>query len=203
MIDLADLFGAMLSQRNRALAWLRDRFFLSVRNIPRVRDYVLQMKFKPMPRFTRGIVQDSGDARRDEVVGRMFIQPVVECAPGRHQHLDDVVGPRFAVLSWCEDALSDAPAELLEQLERLGCGRYVAVRSRGAAADACTPARGGRIEDVENTLHFWFQDRGVDWVLIRPDRFVAAAGRRGDAVAQLAAFCQAVLPPLAEPALPA
>ncbi len=207
MIDLADLFGAMLSQRNRALAWLRDRFFLSVRNIPRVRDYVLQMKFKPMPRFTRGVVQDSGDARSDEVVGRMFIQPVVECAPGRQQRLDDVVGPRFAVLSWCEDALADAPAELREQLERLGCGRYVAVRSRGAAADACAPARGGRIEDVENTLHFWFQDRGVDWVLIRPDRFVAAAGRRGDAVAQLAAFCQAVLPPVlqprAEPALPA
>ncbi|AVS91446.1 bifunctional 3-(3-hydroxy-phenyl)propionate/3-hydroxycinnamic acid hydroxylase [Paracidovorax avenae] len=207
MIDLADLFGAMLSQRNRALAWLRDRFFLSVRNIPRVRDYVLQMKFKPMPRFTRGVVQDSGDARSDEVVGRMFIQPVVECAPGRQQRLDDVVGPRFAVLSWCEDALADAPSELREQLERLGCGRYVAVRSRGAAADACAPARGGRIEDVENTLHFWFQDRGVDWVLIRPDRFVAATGRRGDAVPQLAAFCQAVLPPVlqpqAEPALPA
>ncbi|MFD2297800.1 hypothetical protein QRO11_15165 [Paracidovorax citrulli] len=35
----------------------------------------------------------------------------------------------------------------------------------------------------------------MDWVLIRPDRFVAAAGRRGDAAAQLAAFCDAVLAP--------
>ena len=36
MIDLADTFGAVLSQRNPLLAWARDRFFMAIRNIPKV-----------------------------------------------------------------------------------------------------------------------------------------------------------------------
>jgi len=198
MIDLADLFGAVLSQRNRFVAWLRDLFFLSIKNIPRVRNYVLQMKFKPMPRFTQGIVQDSGDARRDELVGRMFIQPHVECETGRVQRFDDVAGPRFVLLSWRGDALAGAPAGLRAQLERLGCDHCLADRSRGAPKQASSelPAQpcSYRIEDVDNTLNFWFQDKQVDWVLIRPDRFIAAAGKAADAVRQLSAFCDSVLP---------
>ena len=198
MIDLADLFGAVLSQRNRLIAWVRDRFFLSIKNIPRVRDYVLQMKFKPMPRFVKGIVQDSGDAQRDELVGRMFIQPNVERETGHTQRFDDVVGPRFVLLSWRSDALAAAPTSLWAQLERLGCDHCVADRSRSAANEASsrglTQATGTRIEDVDNTLHFWFQSKNVDWVLIRPDRFIAAAGKVGDAVPQLTTFCNTVLP---------
>ncbi len=200
MIDLADLFGAVLSQRNRLIAWLRDRFFLAIRNIPRVRDYVLQMKFKPMPRFVKGIVQDSGDARRDELVGRMFIQPLVERDPGRSQRLDDVVGARFALISWRSDALAQASTGLRAQLDRLGCDHYVAVRSRSVRSEACShvPVQpsGTVVEDVENALHFWFEAKNVDWVLIRPDRFIAAAGKSGDAGPQLSEFCATVLPPV-------
>ncbi|MGJ7505261.1 MULTISPECIES: bifunctional 3-(3-hydroxy-phenyl)propionate/3-hydroxycinnamic acid hydroxylase [unclassified Variovorax] len=198
MIDLADLFGSVLSQRNRFVAWMRDRFFLSIKNIPRVRDYVLQMKFKPMPRFLKGIVLDSGDERRDELVGRMFIQPNIEREPGRTQRLDDVVGARFALVSWRSDALASAPAGLRVQLDRLGCDHYVAVRSRSVRNEACSnvPVQpsGTVIEDVENALHFWFQGKNVDWVLIRPDRFIAVAGKVGDAVQQLSSFCETVLP---------
>jgi 3-(3-hydroxy-phenyl)propionate hydroxylase len=199
MIDLADLFGAVLSQRNRFVAWMRDRLFLSIRNIPRVRDYVLQMKFKPMPRFTEGIVQDSGDAVRDQIVGRMFIQPNVERDPGRTQRLDDIVGPRFALLSWRSDALATAPPDLRARLTQLGCDHYVGVRSRSVRGEACrdippTPS-GTVIEDAENALHFWFEARKADWVLIRPDRFIATAGVGADAVSQLTKFCDAVLVP--------
>lgn len=197
MIDLADLFGAVLSQRNRFVAWLRDRFFLSIRNIPKVRDYVLQMKFKPMPRFTRGIVRNSGVAQRDELVGRMFIQPNVEFRCGFTQRLDDLVGPRFALVSWRSDPLADAPASLRESLDRLGCDHYVALRSRCGARDWGSPAldaiTGAVIQDVENSLGLWFQRTGVDWVLIRPDRFIAAVGAASDAVPELTAFCGDVL----------
>jgi 3-(3-hydroxy-phenyl)propionate hydroxylase len=197
MIELADLFGAVLSQRNRFVAWMRDRFFLAIKDVPRVRDYLLQMKFKPMPRFTRGIVQDSGDARRDAAIGRMFIQPNVERERGRVQRLDDVVGPRFALLGWRCDPLAAAPAELRERLKQLGCDSYVAVHARGVATEAGSrvPAAlsGVVLEDSENVLQAWFRTHGVDWVLLRPDRFVAAVGREGDAAMQLSAFCDAVL----------
>ncbi len=204
MIDLADLFGAVLSQRNRFVAWLRDRFFLSIRNIPKVRDYVLQMKFKPMPRFTEGIVRNSGVAERDELVGRMFIQPQVEFRCGFAQRLDDVVGPRFALISWRSDPLAEAPASLRESLARLGCDHYVALRSRCGAREFGAPAldaiTGAVIQDVENSLGLWFQRTGVDWVLIRPDRFIAAVGRTADAVPELTAFCSEVLAAAPAPA---
>jgi 3-(3-hydroxy-phenyl)propionate hydroxylase len=199
MIDLADMFGAVLSQRNRAVAWLRDRFFLAIKDIPKVRDYVLQMKFKPMPRFSIGIVHNGRDSARNELVGRMFIQPNVEREPGVSQKLDDVVGSRFALLSWRSDALAEAPPALHAQLAKLGCDHYVAVRSRCAPHEVGSPLptepSGTLIQDLENTLHFWFQEKGIDWVLIRPDRFIAAVGSRKDAVNELSAFCDAVLAP--------
>jgi 3-(3-hydroxy-phenyl)propionate hydroxylase len=197
MIDLADLFGAVLSQRNRFVAWMRDRFFLSIRNIPRVRDYVLQMKFKPMPRFSRGVVLDSGDAARDALVGRMFIQPNVERQPGEVRKLDDVVGPRFALLSWRRDLLADLPEALQARLRAFGCDAYVGVRARSAPLEAASPLplqpAGVVLQDTENALHFWFQRQGVDWVLLRPDRFIAMAGRADDATAQLTRWCDTFL----------
>ncbi len=199
MIDLADMFGAVLSQRNRFVAWMRDRFFLSIKNIPKVRDYVLQMKFKPMPRFSKGIVRNSEDAARNELVGRMFIQPNVELERGRQQKLDDVVGARFALLSWRSDALAGVPEGLRERLAQIGCDHYIAVRSRCADRETGSPLpaqpSGTLIQDLENTLHFWFQGKGVDWVLIRPDRFVAAVGATADADRELSAFCETVLGP--------
>lgn len=205
MIDLADMFGATLSLRNRPLAWLRDRFFLAIQHIPRFRDYVLQMKFKPMPRFSEGVVLNSGKARQDERVGRMFIQPLVEVNNGEPQRLDDVLGPRFALLSWRSDALAQADEGLKAQLQRLGCAAFVGVRARSSANEVAqvlrTPGLSTVVQDMENALHFWFQQAGVDWVLLRPDRFVAAAGQVGDAPDQLRRFCEAVLP--VAPAQPA
>jgi 3-(3-hydroxy-phenyl)propionate hydroxylase len=198
MIDLADLFGSALSVRNRFVAWLRDRFFLSIRNLPGIRDYILQMRFKPMPRFSTGVVLNSGKRAQDESVGRMFIQPIVEATPGHSQRLDDVIGGRFALIGWRCDPLANASAELLDALERLGCDRYVGVRA--CSGNHEIPSRTGAgegakvINDVENTLHFWFHSRSVDWVLIRPDRFVAAVGSADDAIGQLTRFCAQTLP---------
>lgn len=198
MIDLADLFGSVLSQRNRFVAWMRDRFFLSIKNLPKFRDYVLQMKFKPMPRFAKGVVLNSGQAAQDELVGRMFIQPNVELESGQTRRLDDVVGGRFALLTWRCNPLASAPPALRERLQQLGCVHLVGIRSR-SSQDELPPAlvapQGATVvQDVENDLHLWFQSRGVEWVLVRPDRFVASVGTAADALERLARFCDLALP---------
>lgn len=198
MIDLADLFGAVLSQRNRFIAWMRDRFFMSIKNIPKFRDYVLQMKFKPMPRFSKGVVLNSGQTIQDEWVGRMFVQPNIEVEQGRTQKFDDVVGGRFALLTWRCNPLVNAPAELTEKLQQLKCVHLVGIRSRSSQAELdpsmVSPKGATVVQDLENDLHHWFRSKGVDWVLIRPDRFVAAVGLSGDAVDQLLRFCNFALP---------
>lgn len=198
MIDLADLFGAVLSQRNRFVAWIRDRFFLSIKNLPKFRDYVLQMKFKPMPRFSTGVVHNSGNSKRDELVGRMFIQPNVENTEGKTQQLDDLIGARFALLSWRCDPLENMSEELAKKLQQLGCDRLIGVRARSSMDEPGFPVVSSDavklLQDVENGLHFWFQGKQVDWVLIRPDRFIAAVGNANEAIAQLTQFTNELLP---------
>ncbi|OVZ60509.1 3-(3-hydroxyphenyl)propionate hydroxylase [Pigmentiphaga sp. NML030171] len=201
MIDLADRFGAVLSLRNPWLARLRDAFFGAIRGIPAVRDYVLQMKFKPMPRYRAGVVQDSGQAARDDRVGRMFIQPLVEKDGGDFQKLDDALGPGFALLMRAPAA--PLPPGLGEGLRRLDCRlAVVALPRSGPAPGSRPPAPAGMslLEDTENALHRWFAAAGADWVLLRPDRYVAAAGRHADMHGALARFVAEFLPAPAEPA---
>lgn len=199
MIDLADLFGAALSQRNRFVAWIRDRLLLSIKNIPAFRDYVLQMKFKPMPRFSKGVVINSGHSNQDEIVGRMFIQPNIELKSGEVKRFDDLVGAGFALLSWRCNPMVDAPDQLISQLkQQLACHILVGIRSRTSDGECDPSIRNAKqaivVEDLENSLQLWFQSKKVDWVLIRPDRFVAAAGQAEDMVSTLTQFCDLMLP---------
>lgn len=197
MIDLADLFGAVLSQRNRAVAWARDRLLLSLRAIPRLRDYVVQMRFKPMPRYEKGIVQDGGSLTDNAAIGRMFIQPLVECG-GEVRRLDDVARSRFILLSWRCDAMADAAKPLLDRLVQLKVAHLCAVRSRTGQHElplldaACSSPL--LVEDAEGQLDDWFRAHRVDWVLLRPDRYVAAMGSAREATTRLAALCDAMLP---------
>lgn len=192
MIELADLFGAVLSQTQPALAWLRDRTFMAIRNIPRLRDYVLQMKFKPMPRYTDGVVLD---AERNDGVGRMFIQPTVDTADRSGIRLDDALGHGFTLLAWRH--MPGLSAAALDGLDRLGCHRTVAAMARSGPSSGRridVPAGVALIEDTENALNLWFRAAGVDWVLIRPDRYIAAMGKRADADASLRRFVDRFVP---------
>lgn len=192
MISLADMFGAVLSQTQPALAWLRDRSFMAIRKIPRLRDYVLQMKFKPMPRYVDGVVLDAAE---HDGVGRMFIQPTVEQADGSVVRLDDALGHGFTLLAWRH--LPELGPETRSGLRQLGCGLTVAAMTRSGPASGLridVPAGASLIEDTENALNLWFRAAGVDWVLIRPDRYVAAMGQRADADHALNRFIDRFVP---------
>ncbi|MBB5390189.1 MULTISPECIES: bifunctional 3-(3-hydroxy-phenyl)propionate/3-hydroxycinnamic acid hydroxylase [unclassified Herbaspirillum] len=192
MIALADLFGAVLSQKNRLLAWCRDKFFLAIKDIARVRDYILQMKFKPMPSFrSQAVIQ--GDPRsRSDLVGRMFLQSLVENGAGEVVRLDDLCGSRFTLLSWRSDVLAGADLELRRRMEAFGCDYLQGARSRSGQRGQPPTGAGVVIQDYENRLNAWFKEKGVDWVLLRPDRFIAAAGRAEDAPAVMARYLDRV-----------
>jgi len=174
MIDLADTFGALLMPTSRAKAWLRDRFFQAARFLPGVRDYVLQMRFKPMPVYQRGVVLPSAGR---PMVGRMFIQPDVEDAERRRRKLDDVTGPWFAVLGWQVDPQAALGVAEREFWHGLGA-RFVHIsrsRSGGGAGERLLSGRGTVcVEDVDNQLAGWFEAHPGAIVVLRPDRYIAA-----------------------------
>ncbi|MEX3761400.1 bifunctional 3-(3-hydroxy-phenyl)propionate/3-hydroxycinnamic acid hydroxylase [Paraburkholderia phenoliruptrix] len=189
MIDLADAFGAMLMPTNRLVAFLRDCFFGFARYAPGLKDYVLQMRFKPMPSYTRG-VRVAGGA---DTVGRMIPQPDVETLDGVRRKLDDVLGPWFSIIGWQCD-----PYACLSHADRaywvsLGA-RFVQInRSRsGVWRQTISNPHGTEcVEDVDNAIADWFDRHAKPLVVVRPDRYVAVqtdAVGMADATAAFRAF---------------
>lgn len=177
MIDLADTFGRLLMPTSRGLAWVRDAFFGSIARLPRVRDWLLQMRFKPMPRYGRGLVVVPAELGRDSAVGRMLIQPDVETAPARREKLDTVLGTGFALIGWRVDPQQALGAEVAQAWRALGA-RFVRVersRSGGSRHHRVVQANGTVcVEDLDNALGDWFEAQGRAIAIVRPDRYVAA-----------------------------
>ncbi|MDX3192750.1 bifunctional 3-(3-hydroxy-phenyl)propionate/3-hydroxycinnamic acid hydroxylase [Streptomyces sp. MN03-5084-2B] len=173
MVELSTTLGRILSPTHRSLAHARNGFLRAASLAPAVKRWVLEMRFKPVPRYRAGFV-----APEDPGVGRMFVQPRVETAAGTHPRLDDVLGPWFAVLGFERDPLAG-----------LGDAELAAVKTFGPRIVKIVESRAGRrhheqpcvdpgtvvVEDVHNELRPWFHAHGRDIVLLRPDRYVAAA----------------------------
>ncbi|MGU3781940.1 bifunctional 3-(3-hydroxy-phenyl)propionate/3-hydroxycinnamic acid hydroxylase [Burkholderia metallica] len=174
MIDLADTFGAMLMPTSRLVAFLRDRFLGLARFAPGLKDYILQMRFKPMPSYTRGVVLPGvpGGA-----VGRMIAQPDVETADGVRRKLDDVLGPWFSIVGWQCDPQACLSDDDRAYWAALGATFIQVNRSRSGTGRAGRLASGYGstcVEDVDNALATWFDRHPGPLVVVRPDRYVAA-----------------------------
>ncbi|MDF1747951.1 MAG: FAD-dependent monooxygenase [Alphaproteobacteria bacterium] len=180
MIELADLFGAALSVRNPMLAWLRDRFLLSVQSFSSIRNYILQMKFKPMPALDIGIVFRTDEPKSKKTLGRMFIQPDVACTDGTVVKMDEVIGPRFCLILWNKALSEKEQSKLAQWLDPMNGIIITAVGAKSAELSrikASMPDGATLIEDYTYDLQLWFNRTDSDWVLIRPDRYVAAVGK--------------------------
>lgn len=209
MIDISVAFGRFVKPTNRAVALLRDAAATVLGLVPPVKRYFVQMKYKPMPRYTRGVVVDpvdrtAGRARATldapaltsfrsfrglpSPVGTQFIQPMVRTTAGVVERLDDVIGYRWAIVSWGGNPLvhlTDAERELAE---RIGA----AIISLRPVTQVVADAPGATVVgDVSGALKRWFDARPTATLVMRPDRFIAAAGPAQDAGRMLAAAVDA------------
>ncbi len=189
MINLSTTVGRIFAPRSRLLAGLRDIGFGILKRIPPARDYVLQMRFKPMPRYRDG----AAVVGAHPAVGRMFVQPRVQLADGSWPRLDDAIGPRFAILAWAADPsvyMDKAARDIWRRLD----GRILVVRSEVelGAAEAAVGPDATLVGDPSMALKQWFADAGQGVVILRPDRFVAAASTPQEISATLAALARAL-----------
>lgn len=174
MIDLSTTLGRILIPTSRQVAAARDLAFRSVVWAPAVKAWILQMRFKPMPRYTDGLVVP-GERGRSSPVGRMFIQPLVEDAQGHAVRLDDALGSWFGVIGFRADPaeyLTDAQRDYLTQL---GASLIKVTDSRAGDGQHTTTHQGTQVvEDLEGHLREWFTRPATRFAVIRPDRYVAA-----------------------------
>ncbi|KMO80664.1 3-(3-hydroxyphenyl)propionate hydroxylase [Mycolicibacterium chubuense] len=178
MIDLSTMVGRVISPTNTRVAALRDRVIHAASAVPTLKRYVLEMRFKPMPRYTEGAVYHdvaSSSTSANSPTGTLFIQPRVDTRHGRNLLLDDVLGPGFAVLCWSNNLRAVLGDSAFARWNTLGA-RFIEVRPMtqlhwtGHDDDAVAV-----VGDRSGALKSWF-DASTDSVLfLRPDRCIAAA----------------------------
>ena len=127
MIDLSTMVGRVISPTNRRVAAARDLLVRSASIVPSLKRYVLEMRFKPMPRYEQGAVVHSEPRRTDSPVGTLFVQPRVDTREHQNVLLDDVLGGGFAVLCWNNNPREILGATAFANWKALGA-KFVAAR---------------------------------------------------------------------------
>ena len=111
MIDLSMTFGTIIKPTDKRVAFLRDAAARALNVSPQVKAYFTDMRFKPMPRYSRGVVvartprprpgeaeahvpphPGADSAQQDVPLGVQFIQPRVNTRDVTAERLDDVLG---------------------------------------------------------------------------------------------------------------
>lgn len=213
MIDLSLTLGAIITPTNPLIVALRDGLAATLNLFPKVKSYFSEMRFKPMPRYTHGVVVDPstttpGTAKaklssrlvpvltannRTSAVGVQFIQPRVSTSHADNVRLDDALGKWWTVLAWGNNPKGMFNSEELALLKELDASLVAVVPE---TQRSWAEERFGRdvivVGDIEGRLKKWFDDRPTPVLFIRPDRFVAAACLAQDAPRTLRAILTAM-----------
>ena len=179
MIDLSTMVGRVISPTNRRVAGARDLLVRSASIVPSLKRYVLEMRFKPMPRYEHGAVVRTvlpkKPRRTESPVGTLFIQPRVDTRSQHDVLLDDVLGDWFAVLCWNNN---------LRRI--LGDAAFAAWKAVGARFVAVRPLTQLHwtghddpdvvvVGDRGGGLKSWFDTHQESVLFLRPDRCIAGA----------------------------
>ena len=166
IVRLSVRLGKVMMTTSPLRATIRDGLVAAANRWPRARRYLAEMRFRPEQTCRGGFVVLDG---RVPAVGRALPQPNVLSGDGREVPLDDLLGAGFALLA-IDPAVDDPFAALTHPLwERIAARRLAIVL--GDRAPGRDPRR---VADLDGRLAS-FLGTGSRFVLVRPDRFVAAA----------------------------
>lgn len=177
LIRLALNLGIVMAPSSRLSAFLWQSFFRFADHIPPLRDYFLQMKFKPKPRFREGLLGPDDGLGKRSFRGRMLAQPMVRTADGTSSLLDDLTGQGFALIQY-GPANGSRLADLGHPLwNNLRCTRVHVL-----PAGSTIPVGAGKgscqfVIDINDAFRPMLADQGGRILLLRPDRYVAGAFR--------------------------
>ncbi|MBX6318535.1 bifunctional 3-(3-hydroxy-phenyl)propionate/3-hydroxycinnamic acid hydroxylase [Pigmentiphaga sp.] len=173
LIKMALLIGRYMQPKSLLGAMAAQWALKACSLYPPARDYVLQLKFKPKPRFGEGFFVPCQAPDAAVKAGQLLPQPKVELPGGRRQLLDEILGPGFAYVGWVGQPL--AP-EVESLVAAFGMRRVEIVPAQDDFPWPLPPAEAGRllVRDCEGVLQKVLAEAGADALLVRPDRYVLA-----------------------------
>ncbi|CAH0215964.1 bifunctional 3-(3-hydroxy-phenyl)propionate/3-hydroxycinnamic acid hydroxylase [Pseudomonas sp. Bi130] len=170
LIRLALNLGVVMAPATVLRAHLISGAFALIGLLPPLRDYFLQMRFKPKPRFTKGLVLTEGKAGKLSC-GHMFPQPMLTDAQGQEILLDDSIGAGFALIQY-----GDYSRQRIDELQH---GLWFHLEAKRIlilpepvknipSMPGCTV-----LHDRQGLLKEILGDSNT-FLLLRPDRYIAA-----------------------------
>ena len=173
VIEMAMRIGRFMRPTGAVQAFLMQNLIRVLNVFPPARDYVMQLKFKPKPRYSAGFIVPDGAGEALSLSGCLFVQPQVETPDGRRMPLDDALGRGFRLLM-----LGPLPGESLPEVPlpaTLAAERFLIV-PRDYNFPYPLPAGGERslVRDCEGGIESVLRAFKPCAVLLRPDRYVAA-----------------------------
>ncbi|WP_419716565.1 bifunctional 3-(3-hydroxy-phenyl)propionate/3-hydroxycinnamic acid hydroxylase [Acinetobacter tandoii] len=173
MIDLSVMAGHVLAPPKKWQGFVRDGIAYALNYIKPIKQYLLEMRFKPMPQYHDGVLIQN--KLKNSPVGKMFIQPKVELVSGEQVLLDEIIGNDFAILAWGVDPQWGLSETSLQQWKKLGV-KFIQVLPAVQLQNENRKQYDGVIcvGDIGTDIRTWFGRTNDSMVILRPDRFVAA-----------------------------
>ncbi|MHA3054543.1 bifunctional 3-(3-hydroxy-phenyl)propionate/3-hydroxycinnamic acid hydroxylase [Acinetobacter sp. ANC 4633] len=173
MIDLSVMAGHVLAPPKVWQGFVRDSIAYALNYIKPIKQYLLEMRFKPMPQYKDGALVTDGNKKSP--IGKMFIQPQVKLESGETALLDDVIDNDFAIIAWGVDPKWGINDATMKKWKSLGV-KFIQVLP---AVQIDNPQRKKldgviTIGDLDVDIRSWFGKTSQSIVILRPDRFVAA-----------------------------
>ena len=175
MIDLSTMVGRVISPTNRRVAALRDRVIHAASVVPTLKRYILEMRFKPMPRYQQGAVVHGEPQSENSPTGTLFIQPRVDTRDQSNVLLDDVAGPGFAVLAWSNNLRAVLGDKAFDRWKALGAAFLEARPMTQLHWPGHDDTEVTVIGDRTGALKAWFDVYTDSVLFLRPDRCIAGA----------------------------
>lgn len=195
MVQLAVAMGEIVMPQGAAEVGFRSRMIAYMDRFPAARDYVVGMKFKPPPSYSSGAFAAGGrGAFAGSLLGHMLPQPPVlwgapagAAASAGPPRLDDVMGAGFALIAQQASTAADMVARRHELWPELAPTMLLLSDEE----DAQLPGGDAQEGAVAALRPDWTSEHAAlpmsamrahrdQVLLVRPDRFVAAAFWPGD-----------------------
>lgn len=169
MIQLAVAMGEIVMPLDPAALEFRRLLLRALEPFPKVRDYLIQMRFKPRPRYLQGVFIGLDTPEFDaDLTGEMIPQPWVRTNQGR-ERLDELLGLGFALIA--QDDKGAAAAAGIGRVTLAGLPlRIVRLDNWDNQAPIA-----GVAQPLDATIARAFRTHRDRVLLVRPDRYCAAS----------------------------
>lgn len=195
MVRLSTWLGRVVMTSSPTIAGWRDRVVRTALWTGPGRRYLTGMRFKPQAHYRQGFVTPASESSRTKaLVGTALAQPRCLDSSGRLVLLDDVLGTGFALLG------VDCPETSWANVRASALGVLAYREVEVFLDDTMAVDHDGHVgvADADGALQALLQPVRSRFVLLRPDRFVAAVfapDELDSVVAQLRSY---LAPPAAQ-----